>query len=88
MEEGRVGGREGGREGGMEGGRAGGREVGMEGGRDGHGRSIASDQLERHQHERRQLRSWRRQIEPKRRKATSKNGDNKSLYLHGLKTCG
>ena len=64
MEEGREGGweggREGGREGGMEGGRAGGREVGMEGGRDGHGRSIASDQLEPQQHERRQLRSWRR----------------------------
>ena len=43
-----------------------------------HGRSIASDNV----HERRQQ---RRQIEPKRGNATSQNGNNERLYLHGFK---
>ena len=49
-----------------------------------HGRSIASNQPKRQQHERQQLRSQRRQIERKQRKATSQNADNESFQLHGL----
>ena len=47
----------------------------------GHGRSIASDDMSGDTSDH----SGDRLSEPKRRKATSQNGDNESVYLHGLK---